>query len=305
VASRAAACELFSATAASPAEWGGVAGCTTEDPLAALRGDADVAFAIPAGETTRAVGRIRVAAGGAIEAEVRFDLPGEPSVAAAWAPAVDPPGDPVLADALAVVHARVRAHGGLDPAALAPRDASAAQMFRLGGSVLSGALLDGTWELALYAPPPGDPVPRPVLAVGVRSAAAAQAAMGHFLADVEAQWDVRRVPYAFQGNAGACLPGLQLLPTLAPCYVGTADALVLAWDQASLEHAIRAGGVRSLASDAALDLDVLRGADVVVRAAMGHAQAVAPYPWGRVAVDLAREENHLVVRASSARGCGA
>lgn len=304
IAARVGDCPTFAAAGDDPFAWAAGAACGAEDPLAAVRGDADLAFALPVADDARAIGTLRVSEDGRLAGTLAVDLSPEPGLASLFVPAAAPPGEPVLSNALAVAHARVRVEGGIDPGALLPDQGAGAEMFRLGGSVLAGTALDGTWELALYAPPPGDPVPRPVAAVGVRSRGVAVAGMERFLADVEAQWDVRRVPYTHEGRAGACLPGLQLLPTLAPCYVATERALVLAWDAASLEHALR-GGARPAAAEVAIDLDALPGADRVVRAAMGWPPDVPPYPWGRIELRAARDASRLVLGWASARGCDA
>ena len=50
------------------------------------------------------------------------------------------------------------------------------------------------------------------------------------IADLQQTWPVHRSELRGPAGDGACLPDLNVLPELAPCYVATADALVVGWN---------------------------------------------------------------------------
>src|SRR5262249_62039452 len=128
--------------------------------------------------------------------------------------------------------------GGIDLPALVASGGQGEALFALKSRLFGAAILDGTWELALYLPGEGEPLPRAALALGTRERAAAAAATGAFLDEIEARWPVRRAPFSIGAFEGACLPELRLLPGLAPCFVATESALVVGWNAASVRKAL-------------------------------------------------------------------
>src|SRR5262245_12604716 len=131
-------------------------------PLAAVhrdRGARDLAFAWPPGEG-RATGSANLSASGGLD--LRVELPGEAfeGARALLRPGDAAPGPAVLGGADALVHARLRPEGGIDLPALLASGGQADQLFGLRSALFGAAVLDGTWELALYLPAAGGRVPR-------------------------------------------------------------------------------------------------------------------------------------------------
>jgi hypothetical protein len=211
------------------------------EPVARLRGDADLVFVLPLGERGRLAGSVRVAPDGSVGLAARLALP-DPGAATLLLPAsTDPPGPPALRSDAALVHARVRADAsGL--ASLVSEGSDADRMFRLRSELFAGALLDGTWELAVYLPRPGRLMPPVALGLGVRSASAAAAALEKLVAELQATWPVHRTPFSIAGREGGCLLDLRVLPELAPCFVLDGERIVVGWNPDSLHAALAGGG---------------------------------------------------------------
>lgn len=266
------------------------------------RGNAGIALAIPTGAGPRLLLRGSVRQDGLLLDVIWRDvLRTEGSTGdllAGLLPGSEAAGAPLLAADDRILHARVRSQR-LDLEALVPEGSQGDQLFRLRSGLLSLALLDGTWELALYAPSEGAKMPRAALALGVRLRSAAENAVEQLLAELEAGWSIRRVPLAVGRGKGACLPELKLMPELAPCVLTTDRAVVVGWNAASLRHAlgdgrsasttlqdIEAGLPASATQDAGrveLDLVRLRQADLKLAAMHGaDPTAVTRWPWRRV-----------------------
>ena len=81
-------------------------------------------------------------------------------------PGDESPGPDVLSGSQRLFHARARPEGGLDFASLVPEGSQADRMFLLKSELFAGAVLDGTWEAAIYLPEDGEPTPRAALALG-------------------------------------------------------------------------------------------------------------------------------------------
>jgi hypothetical protein len=96
------------------------------------------------------------------ELGVRVSLPGAAFAGprALLRPAALAPGAPVLGGADALVLARLRAEGGIDLPALLPQGSQGDELFALRSRLFGAAVLDGTWELALYLPGEGEAIPR-------------------------------------------------------------------------------------------------------------------------------------------------
>ncbi len=256
-------------------------------PLSALhrdRGERDLAFAWPLGDG-RATGSADLSAAG--DLELRIELPGEAfrGPRALLRPGDTPPGPAVLGGAEALVHARLRPEGGIDLPALLERGSQGDQLFALRSQLFGAAVLDGSWELALYLPAADERVPRAALALGIRHRGVAEAAAARFLDEIEAAWPVQRTPFALGDAAGACLPELRLLPGLAPCYVATERALVVGWSAASLRKALD-GSAAALPASGGLVAELARLPAADARIAAPELPVGAPvFPWRRLVAE--------------------
>lgn len=289
--------------------WSGLTCRPTDSSLAGLdreRGDRDLAFALPSNGGARTLGTLAIADNGDVDVEILLprSVFGE-----AWAlilPGAEAPGPTLLGHADELVHVRIRPEGGLDIAALVPESSQADRMFRLKSELFAGAVLDGTWEAAIYLPEPGHPMPRSALAVGFSLRRPAIAAMERFVEDLQAAWPLRRSDFAVGAAEGACFLDLNILPDLAPCYVATKDALVVGWNPSSVRQALaedeKAGGSRSALPPAGgftANLERFPDADALF-AQLAPPDASPPparaYPWRRLTADGRREGDAVRVR---------
>jgi hypothetical protein len=261
--------------------------------LRRYRGEADLALALPVAKGPRVLLTSRER-DGRTDLEIRWPRSAAAATAAGLLPGAKDAGPAVLATGDRVLHARVRSDG-LDLASLAPRGSQADELFRLRSQLLSKALLDGTWELAIYPPAPGEAMPRVAAALGVRAEAAARAAADRFLDDVESAWPLRRRAVVFDGREGACLPDLNLLPQLAPCLLASDGALLLGWNAGSLRHALdranaagatpgSVAGARDAPGRVEIDFARLGEADRSLAALHGDGATseVTRWPWRRL-----------------------
>jgi len=214
-----------------------------------------------------------------------------------------------------LLHARVRPAEGVDLSALAPQDSQADRLFALRSALFESAVLDGTWELALYAPETPGSLPAAALALGVRSPRAAAAAAEAFLAELGATWSVSGSPLSLPAGTGSCLLELAVLPELAPCYVSTETALVVAWNSRALGRALRSGpGAADAEADpqaaGRLELDLERVGRSDARAARRLAELqgvdapVIDWPWRRLSASARRRGDALRVDARLLTGGG-
>lgn len=275
------------------------------DPSGALRGLHDyrgegaLALALPLKAGPRMLLRITDREG-TLHVHLRWPDSAAHGLVASLLPGKGDAGRAVLADGDRILHARVRSDS-LDLAALVPEGSQAEDLFRLKSELLSSAVLDGSWEIALYAPLEGHAMPRVAAALGIRMHSAAQAAMQQLLQDVEARWSLVPTPLHWKGADGACLMQLRLLPELAPCLAETDRALVLAWNQESLRHALgsteRAPAAPPAAARAELDLDGLRAADLRLAALQkgGSLAQVTRWPWSRVVAQGGRRSGSVAL----------
>jgi hypothetical protein len=149
-------------------------------------------------------------------------------------------------------------------------------------------VLDGVWELAVYLPEVGHPMPRTALALNFSHRTAAVAAMEAFISSLQESWPVARTFFRIGAAEGACLLDLRLMPDLAPCYVATERALVVGWNSASLHKALddsrpelkdlgdRGGAVVHLERFAEADRILSRALSVDL------ASPSNGYPWRRI-----------------------
>jgi hypothetical protein len=238
-----------------------------DDPaVKALRGDSDLVFALPLGEGGRIAGRVRVEGDGslALEGEV-LELPGG-HLARLFAPDAGATGPRRLSDTGALVSARFQPQGGLDLASLVPGGSQADQMFRLKSGLFQGAAFAGAWEFAVY--PAAEDHVMPLLAVSadLRLRSAAIAGMRDFIAELESTWPVRHQSIEFGTFEGACFFDLRILPDFAPCYVTTADAIILGWNPEAVQLALAGGESLDLASAAgATSAAAVHASELLVR----------------------------------------
>jgi hypothetical protein len=315
LAERLPACEWVEAQADASARLPAALRCG--DPSGALsalhrrRGQHDVAFALPAGGAGRMVGEADLAADGTLSVSLRLPEDVLEGPAGFLLPGREPAGPAVLAASEQILHARVRAGERLDLASFVPAESQAAHLFHLKSALFSGLVLDDTWEAAVYLPETGRSMPRTAIALGVREREAAIAAVESFIDEIRESWPVRRSEFSFGGASGACLPDLNLLPDLAPCYVATERALVVGWNPASVRKALGEGSGRAQAPvglDApgvlVLDLALVEQADARLRAQMPAGSRLLPrrtYPWRRLSVsgERGREGVHLRLRLAA------
>jgi len=273
--------------------------------LRAHRGDAMASLALPLGPDTPRLLLRAHRRGADLELDVHWPRP-ETSLAALL-PGSDPSGPEVLTAHERLFHVRVRVDGPLDLAALVPEGSQADELFRLRSELLSAAILDGTWEAAIYTPEPGSSWPRVAIALGVRLQSAAAAAADRLIDDVEEHWSVSRTPLPAGSGSGACLLRLRLLPELAPCYRATERALVLAWNPDSLRHAIAAGPLPPAATEPGrleLDLAGLRRTDLRLAQQVGPEAlaTVTRWPWRRLVAHGGRREDAWAFRVELEAG---
>jgi len=289
-------------------------------PLRALharreRDGSDLALVWPM-DRGRAVILARAGADGALRLSARLPEDGVDGPAALLVPGAEPAGPPLLASADALVHARLRPAGGLDLQRFVAAGGQGDLLFRLKSDLFAGAVLDGTWEAAVYLPP--DPTAAPdaehpsgmppaALAVGFSHRSAAVSAMEAFVDELRATWPVARVDFAVGDAAGACLPDLRILPGFAPCYVATERALVLGWNPASVRRALRpargpAAAELPSAGGAVVRLDRFPVADRRVARLVGTGEIdAAPgvtLPWRRLLVQPVVAEGAVHVEAA-------
>jgi len=278
------------------------------------RGDRDIAFALPAHRGRRIIGTLDVSDAGDVVAELMLPRSVFTSARALLLPSDGAPGPSRLSHVDELVHARLKPEGGLDIAALVPPDGQADQMFRLKSELFAGAVLDGTWEIAVYLPEPGQAMPPAALAIGFSLKRAAVAAMEDFVSEIEGTWPVRRSRFALGDAAGACLLDLKLLPDLAPCYVATDDALVVGWNPPSLRKAL--AGPTMPAAEAApphpdtglsIDFSLFPEADARFAQQGGTdspRRGSGVYPWRRLVADGSPDGDGVRLRLRLDAGAG-
>jgi len=298
--------EAHAATASLAALRAGLRCADPAGPLAAVhrdRGERDLVFAWPQGGAS-AVGSAAVSAQG--DLDLRLELPGGAfgGARALLRPASEAPGPAVLGGADALIHARLRPEGGIDLPALVAQGGQGDALFALKSRLFGAAVLDGTWEVALYLPGEGAGLPRAALALGTRDRAVAAAAAAAFLDEVEARWPLRRAPFALGAWEGACLPELRLLPGLAPCFVAAERALVVGWNAESVRKALdgSAAGI-SPAGGVVAELARLPQADA--RLAAPALPLPRGWPWRRLVAEPVRGGDRVEVRMALVAGGGA
>ena len=276
------------------------------------RGEADIAFALDGPAHDRTVGTLTVSEGGDVAAEILLPESRFERARALLLPDREAAGPTLLNRSDELVHARLRPEGGIDIASLVPASSQADRMFHLKSELFAGAVLDGTWEAAVYLPEPGHPMPRAALAIGFVFREPAVRAMEGFLSELRTTWSLRRSDFALGAARGGCLLDLKLMPDFAPCYAATETALVIGWNAASLHkalgqetHATRADDTRQPALT--IELARIPEADAHFAALEPDAKqlATSAWPWRRLTADGEREAGAVRVRIRLDGGSGA
>jgi hypothetical protein len=292
---------------------------SADDPLEGIRrgANSDLVFAIPHAPETALRGALR-SEDGALALELRWPDPPAEGGIGLLVPGAEPAGPDRLASNGRLVQLRVRPRAGVDLASLVPDGSQADRLFRLKSALLSSAVLDGTWEAAVYLPERAGGMPGVAVALGFSLRSAAVAAIERFVADLQQTWPVHRSELHVAAGDGACLPDLNVLPELAPCYVATADALVVGWNPASLERALATDphaaipqasrsepqasedhqGGRANDPPARLDLDLalIQRADALLARAFPSSSPPLRWPWRRVIAAGTGSDGALALR---------
>jgi len=268
----------------------------------------DLLFALPRADGARLRGTGTVTAGGDVDLEIVWSGVEAEGPLALLLPGDEAAGPDVLASAGRALHLRVRPHDGLDVAALVPAGSQADRLFHLKSGLFASAVLDGTWEAAVYVPEAAGALPRVALALGFRARGPAVAAAERFLADFGTRWSVRPAALRTPAGDGACLPELNVLPALAPCYVATDRALVVGWNPASLRTALApadagaAGGGRAAPEPARLDVDLslVEHSDALLARPLpaDERPPVADWPWRHLRVRGERRADGVWLRVA-------
>ena len=247
----------------------------------------DLAVSVPvAGD--HGLGTLSINPSGDVEIELRLPGAAAEGLASLALPGEEATGAVELSESETLLHARVRPRGGLDLASLIPSDSQGARLFRLKSKLFAGVALDGVWEIAIYLPEVGDPMPPTALALNFSHRSAAVAAMEDFIGNLQESWPVARTFFRIDEAEGACLLDLAIMLGLAPCYVATERALILGWNPASLRKALdghrdERDGLGDF-SAAIIHLDRFADADRILSSALS-AEAIphsTRYPWRRI-----------------------
>jgi len=270
--------------------------------LASEKRGRDLAFSLP-GAGAHWIGSLALIERGDVELELRLPNDAARGAFGLALPGAEPAGAAELSASNSLIHARVRPHHGLDLASLVPADSQGDRLFRLKSELFTGVALDGVWEIAVYLPDAGEPMPPTALALDFTRRAAAIAAMEDFIRRLQEQWPVARTDFELGAARGACLLDLAIMPGLAPCYVATERALVVGWNPTSVRRALdaRAGDSPSLgeragdspalgaASAAVIRLDRIAAADRILAGAQPSEPQRREYPWRAITATGARE----------------
>lgn len=302
-----AGCEEF-AISAAPGDTQGLAQSARCAPLAeqpaavrALKEDGNLVFVLEVGAQVWLAGNAQVSSAGAVAMRARLVAEDGSSALARWlVPDDAPPGPARLSQEATLLHARFNPAAGLDIAGLVGAGSQGDDMFRLKSEVFSSAVLSGPWEAAVYVPPAGRFLPPLALAADVHFESAAQAAMQKFVGEIVSRWPMRRQPLVIGEQQGECLPELQLIPDLVPCYLLSSGALLLGSSPEALHIALSRKGdpVPVERGGFVLHLHRFAEADARLQKRTG-ARAPDPgfaYPWAAVAGEISREGEQIRVR---------
>ena len=310
------------------------------ESLRALRGDASLAFVLPiaplsdqsdsssspglqeswqAASTdfadTRLRGAARLEPDGSLRATLSLAVGAAAGLGRLLIPGERSAGPARLASDGTLIHARLRPASGLDVSQLALRGGQGDPLFRLGSSLFSGAALEGTWEVAVYAPDTSaqaEPAALPPMALGLELSLVDAARMGldHFIGELEATWPIRHraAHFSLAGGRvveGACFFELKIMPGFAPCWAIDGDLLVVGWNGPSVQRALAPSVGQSAPLDGVL-LALERWPDAerrpgAVPASGAQQTASMDYAWQQIDLSATRtgDELQLVLRADA------
>lgn len=286
---------LAACPAGAPCRLPSTLACEPTGPLAAVadaaRGDAGWLFSWRAGER-RLVAR-GSAEGGRLVVTARYR--DEDETSAPWQallPARGAPAPAALATQHALVHLHLRSDRALEALGGMGSGDWAERLFSLRRDLFTAMALEGTAELAVYAPREGEVIPPLVLALHVRDRDDGVRAMEEMLAGVRQRWSVTPSRWSLGEREGACLRDLNVLPELAPCYLSGERQLLVGWNERSVRLALAAPSrapspppAREAESALTLFLDRFAAADsTLARAHRDRAAEAVRYPWSRVRV---------------------
>lgn len=272
--------------------------------LAALSGH-QIRFGLPRGPAGLVSGSVDEASTTHLAASLLLPVPEEAGALSLLLPGTGGPGTSVLSNKDAFLHVRGHPEGGIDLAALVPESSQADQLFDMRSTLLSGAVLQGTWELAAYPPPPGKSMPEVVLGLGVR-ASTAPPAITAFAELLREKWSVRREDIAAEDWHGECLRGLNIMPEFEPCFLLRDEALAIGWNEAAVRTGTAAGSRETFETDLGIIVDTaaLAASDQVLAGLFSPTFQYPPieYPLGRIRIS-ARSAGKYVAADLSAEGC--
>ncbi len=265
--------------------------CDRDDELTALadevRGDAGWVLA-QRGSKRLLVARGTTRPGGDVAVHAALELEGGEAAWQALLPARGTPDGPVIGDAGALVHLRLRSDRGLASLGQLGAGGWADRLFGLEEKLLLAMDSEGTVELAVFEPAPGELIPPLAAAIHVRRPTRAVEAMESLIAEARTRWGVGRRAWRSGEAEGACLDDLNVLPELAPCYLATEKALIVGWNRRSvlLARGSRPAPARGDGSELVLALDRFPAADRLLRDAYGGSgdDPARRYPWSRASV---------------------
>ena len=294
-----ATCGLVEARTTDAAELLGALRCVDSmaAPAAAALGGEQLLLALPRGDA-HVVVTARVDEGGRTTLSTRLDPSELPPLLGGL---TDDPSEAVLSGEATLLHARFKTTGIAETVAAATGDADGQgeRLFALSSSILAGTVLDGTVEAAWYAPGEGDGVPPLAAALGVSSRAAAAEGTARYVDALAERWPIVGSAVKVGDAAGQCLDGLRVMPGFAPCWAATDRALVLAWNQETLRHALGGPAGAVPTGEGRVHLDRFAAADDTLRRARGLAtgpEVAIDYPWRRLTV-VASRDDALVLHA--------
>ena len=293
-------------------------------PLHAGLAENDIVFALPLAssrespDAPRLRGEARVEPSGAIALRIALPKGSISGPISLLIPGDTAPGPSLLSRREELVHARIRPDRTLDIASLIPDGGQADRLFRLKSALFAGAFLEGSWEVAVYLPRRDHRTPRVALSLGVKSQAAASAAMEGFVDELRRSWPIHRTSFAVGAARGACLLDLRILPEFAPCFVATGQALVAGWNPDSVRHALSGGASPGLGENGELVLELGRfgRADALFAEAAGlDAKNATPdsgparyraadIPWSRVVATRTGSGKHIEIDFRFESGAG-
>jgi hypothetical protein len=221
----------------------------------------------------------------------------------------------VLASGQALLHLHLRSDRAVEALGGMGSGDWAERLFSLRREAFAAMALEGTAELAVYAPREGELIPPLALALHARDRDRAVQGMEELLARVRERWAVTPSRWSLAGRDGACLGDLNVLPELAPCYLAGDHELLVGWNERSLRLALAAPadagvtpkGDAEQASELTLYLDRFAAADsLLARAHRDPGVPSARYPWARVRVAGRRSGGAyaLLLEATPAAGAG-